>query len=436
MIRHLLLAALTLAAPLAHAIEITPRVTEAGHEVWVVEDSAIPLVALQFHFKGGAQLDQAGKRGETNLMVALLDEGAGARDARDFARAKEELAAEFHFRASDDSISVSARFLSEEMTPAMALLTDALNRPRFDADALERVRRQVIAGLRSSAEDVDDKADRAFWAGAFGDDPYGTDLSGTEESVAVLTRDDLSAAHQRALSSGAVHIAVAGDVDWEVLAPLIDAALAPLPEATPALPAPVEPNFNGSITVVPHDSPQSVIRFGQPGLMRDDPDFLTAFVLDRIIGGGFDGRLMQSLRTDRGLTYGVWTALVPRDRAASYIGGLSVPNDRADEAVEVLRDIWSDLAVSGVTEAELERAKTYLTGAYPLRFDGNGQISMILAAMQSQGLTATYPEIRNDLVDAITLDDVNTLAAKLLKPEALSITIAGQPEGVVASDND
>ena len=183
--------------------------------------------------------------------------------------------------------------------------------------------------------------------------------------------------------------------------------------------------------MVPFDVPQSVAIFGHEGIARDDPDFFAAFVLNEILGGGgFEARLMEEVREKRGLTYGVYSYLVPKDHAALYLGRVSSANDRIAEAIEVIRDEWSRMAEAGVTEEELEIAKTYLTGAYPLRFDGNGPIANILVGMQMDDLPVDYVNTRNAKIEAITLDDIKRVAARVLKPEALHFVVVGQPEGL------
>jgi zinc protease len=285
--------------------------------------------------------------------------------------------------------------------------------------------------IRSDAQDPDTMVGAAFNSMVFGDHPYGSAIEGTEESVAALTRDDLIAAHRGALARDRVYVGAAGDISAEELAVVLDKLLADLPETgTPQAEA-VTVSTDAGVTVVPFDVPQSVAIFGHEGIARDDPDFFAAFVLNEILGGGgFEARLMQEVREKRGLTYGVYSYLVPKDHAALYLGRVSSANDRIAEAIQVIRDEWSRMAETGVTEEELQIAKTYLTGAYPLRFDGNGRIANILVGMQMDDLPVDYVNTRNAKIEAITLDDIKRVAARILKPEALHFVVVGQPEGL------
>lgn len=428
----LLAAALTLAALPARAqTDLTEVTSPGGVDAWLVQEETLPFVALELRFEGGAALDPDGAEGGMNLMMALLDEGAGDLDAQAFAAAREDLAARFSFSASQDHVSVSARFLTENRDAAVDLLRSALVEPRFDADAMARVRAQVISGIRSDARDPNALASRHFDSVAFGDHPYGRPTDGTEDSVAALTEDDLIAAHQATLSRDRVHVGAAGDISADDLGAILDRLLGDLPAQGAPDPAKVRPQFDGGVTVVPFDGPQSVIRFGHEGLSRDDPDFIPAFVVNQVLGGGrFGTRLMRELRTERGLTYGVYTALSPMRLSALIQGRLSVGNSDAAETVELLREQWARLAGEGPTEEELDRIKTYLTGEFPLRFDGNASIAQILASFQSQGLPASYLEERNALVEAVTPEEARAVAARLFDPERLHFVVVGQPEGL------
>lgn len=195
------------------------------------------------------------------------------------------------------------------------------------------------------------------------------------------------------------------------------------PQANVTIPA--------GITVVDFPTPQSVALFGQPGIAQNDPDFFTALVLNQVLGGGgFESRLMDEVREKRGLTYGVYSYLASRDLANVYMGSVSSSNDRIAEAIAVIREEWEKAAAEGLSEKELQDAKTYITGAYPLRFDGNGPIANILVGMQMLGLPIDYIATRNDKVEAVTLDDVKRVADELLDPEGLHFVVVGQPVGL------
>jgi zinc protease len=419
------------AFPAFAEVEIQEVTSPGGLKAWLVEEHSIPFVALEIRFRGGASLDAPGKRGAINLMTGLLEEGAGDMDARAFAKAQESLASSFNFDVSDDSLSVSARFLSENREDSVTLLRAALLEPSFSEEAIERVRGQVLSIIKSDLKDPNDIARHKFDEIAFGDHPYASDLNGTVDSVSALTRDDLVAAHRAVLAQDRIYVGAVGDITPEELGRLLDRLLGDLPETGAPMPPRAEVAIPGGITVVDFPTPQSVAVFGQRGIKQSDDDFFAATVLNHVLGGGsFESRLMEEVREKRGLTYGVYSYLVPRDLAETYQGSVSSANDRIAQAIQVVRDEWAKIAAEGVTEEELRDAKTYITGAYPLRFDGNAPIANILVGMQMLGLPIDYIATRNDKVEAVTLADVKRVAGELLDPDGLHFVVVGQPEGL------
>lgn len=436
--RSLLAGLLTLflALPAMAEVKIQEVVSPGGITAWLVEDHSIPFTAVQFGFRGGTSLDAPDKRGAVYLMSGLIEEGAADLDARAYARELESLAASFSYDASADAVAVSARFLTENRDQVVDLLYDTLHKPRYDQEAIDRVRAQVISGLRSDEKDPGDIAGRTFRSMTYGDHPYGSEGKGTVATVSALTRDDIVAAHKAVFARDRLFVGAVGDITPEDLGKLLDHLLLDLPETGAAIPGNAEVTINGGITVVPFDTPQSVAVFGQPGIHRDDDDFFAAYVMNNILGGGsFESRLMDEVREKRGLTYGVYSYLVPRDLANVYMGSVASSNDRIAEAIDVISAEWDRMRRDGVTEKELNDSKTYLTGAYPLRFDGNSQIAGILTGMQMQGLPIDYINTRNDKVNAVTLADVNRVAAKLLDPNHLHFVVVGMPEGLESTTN-
>ncbi|MWB76811.1 insulinase family protein [Pseudooceanicola sp. 216_PA32_1] len=417
-------------------VNIQEVTTPGGITAWLVEDHTIPFTALELRFRGGASLDLPGKRGATYLMTGLLEEGAGDLDARAFAREMEGLAAGFNYNVYDDALTVSAKFLTENRDQAVDLLRSTLIDPTFAPDDIERVRAQVASILRSNLTDPDDIASAAFDTRTYGDHPYATQKEGTLDSLAGLTREDLVTAKANAMALDRIYVGVVGDISAEELGPMLDHLLGDLPATGAPMPERADPMFDGGTHVVPFDTPQSVALFGQKGISQDDPDFFAAYLLNVILGGGgFESRLMHEVREKRGLTYGVYSYLVGKDQADVWMGSVSSANDRIADAIKVIRDEWTRMAQDGATEEELAAAKKYLTGAYPLRFDGNGPIANIIVGMQMQGMPIDYAATRNDRINAVTLDDVNRVAKELLDPDALTFVVTGQPERLTETSN-
>jgi zinc protease len=423
--------ALMTAQPLRAEVNIIQVTSPMGIKAWLLEDHTIPFTALNIRFLGGTSLDSAGKRGATNLMTALLEEGAGPLNAQGFAAARDDLAARFSFSADADGISISAQFLTENKDRALALLADALQHPRFDQDALDRVRAQVLSIIASDAKDPAKIVTKLSAFAIYGNHPYGIDDTGTADSVLNLTRDDMVAAHSAALAQDRMIIAAAGDITAADLGAALDALLGGLPKMGAPMPPRANPSYSGTILVQEFPSPQSVVQFLQIGIGINDPDFLAASLVNEILGGRrFSARLMTELRDKRGLTYGVRTGLASMQYANSFGGSFEASNDKVAEAVTVLREEWAKIATGDISQAEFDAAQTYMIGAYPLRFDGNGAIASILVGMQINGFDIDYPKTRNEKVRALTLTDAQRVARRLFQPDALKITVVGQPTGL------
>jgi zinc protease len=430
-----LFAALLFTLPASAEVRIQEVTSPGGFTAWLVEEHSLPFTALEIRFRGGGTLDTPGKRGALNLMTGLIEEGAGGMDARGFAEAREALAASFDFDLDDDTLSVSARFLTENRDAAVALLHLALTEPRFDTDAVERVRGQVISHLRNRDTDPDDLASTAFDRLAFGEHPYATYYGGTVDSVRALSRADVVEAYERAITRERIYVAAVGDITADELGALVDVLFDGLPETGATLPTKAEFGLAGGTTVIPFETPQSVARFGHAGIDPDDPDYFAAYVVNEIFAGaGFNSRLMEEVREKRGLTYGVGAYLVGMDQANLLYGHVASANETMAETIAVIRAEWARIGTDGVTQEELSAAQTYLTGAYPLRFDGNATIAQIMVAMQLVGKPIDYIASRNDNINAVTLEQANRVAAQLYQPDALHFVVVGQPEGVKAAE--
>ena len=431
MIRALFVALVGLALPAHAEMQITPVTSPGGITAWLVEDHNIPFTALEIQFRGGTSLDAPGKRGAVNLMTSLIEEGAGDMDSRAFAEARDALAASFSFSPGQDSIGVSARFLTENRDQVITLLREALINPTFEQSAIDRVREQVLSNLRSDEKDPDTLASNALNRLAFGDHPYGSNGDGTIEAVTALTRDDIIAAHKGALARDRIYVSAAGDITAAELGPLLDRLFGDLPATGTPFPTRAPWLLEPGVTVIDFPTPQSTVLFGHVGIPRDDPDFFAAFILNEALGGGrFTARLMSEIREKRGLTYGIGSYLVGKDQAEMYLGQFSASNDKVAEAIAVVRAEWSRIATEGLTPDELATTKTYLTGSYPLRFDGNGPIASILVGMQMDDMPIDYAVTRNARIEAVTMDDIRRVAKRLYLPDALQFVVVGQPTGL------
>ena len=423
-------------APASLAQSETTRIqrviSPGGIEAWLVHDTTLPLVAMEIAFIGGAAQDPADKPGVASLTSSLLDEGAGDLDSRAFQDRMAEKAIELRFDASRDSLGGSLRTLSENVDDAFALMALAVNAPRFDDEAVERIRQGQLAQLRRRLNDPSSLASLGWSAAAFPGHPYGRPVAGTLESVPTISRDDLKAFVGRTLARDNLKIAVVGDITAEKLGPALDAMFGALPAKAQLTPVPdVEPRGLGTDVVKTLDVPQTSIVFGGIGLKRDDPDFIPAFVLNHIFGGSaFSSRLFSEVREKRGLAYSVYSHLAPLDHTALILGGTATKNERAGESATLIRSEYQRLLTVGPSEEELEDAKSYLIGSFALRFDSSAKVASQLLQIQIDKLGIDYIDIRNQLVAAVTLDDVKRAAARLNEHPKLLFSLVGKPEGL------
>lgn len=430
----LLLFGLSLPA-LANGLDIKRFVTESGIEVWHVEEHSIPLIVLEAAWETGAVHDPVGKEGRALMMAALLDEGAGDLDAQAFQQKTDDLAVKLSFDAGQDTVDVSLKTLSENKEEAFALLKLALEEPRFDEEAVERIRAQLRASVASKLDRPGEIASRAWYRAALKGHPYARPSEGTPDSIAAIRREDIQEAHDTLLPRGKLLISVVGDIEAEELKRLVDETFGGLPASSGQESArEAEIAAAPQMEIIERDIPQSIIIFGHGGLKRDDPDFIPAYVMNYVLGGGgFTSRLMTEVREKRGLAYSVGSYLYPLRRAGLYVGQVATANESAGETLGLIRAEIARMAEEGVTEEELEDAKTYLTGSYPLRFDSNDKIAGQLLGMQIGGLPISYVSERNELINAVTREDIARVAKRVLKPDNLIVTVVGKPEGLEAA---
>jgi zinc protease len=420
----------------ANATKVQEVRSPGGITAWLVREPTIPLLSVKFSFRGGASLDQPGRKGTANLVSGLLDEGAGPYDSLAFQTRLQDLAVRLSFSAGRDSFSGSLRTLSANRDAAFELLRLALNEPHFEAEAVERIRRQIITGLVEDEEDPGAIAGRLWFATAFPDHPYGLPGDGTIESVKAVGVGDLRGFLDRALARDRLTIGVVGDISAAELGPLLDKTFGALPAQVAISQVPdIKPMGAGVMKVVHKSIPQSRVMFGAPGLKRNDPDWYAAYVLNYVLGGGgFASRLNEEVREKRGLAYSVYSYLYPMDHAAIHMGGVGTQNERVGEALTVIKEQIALAGENGVTEVELANAKTYLNGSFPLRLTSSGRIAGLLLAIQKENLGIDYMHRRASLINAVTMADIRRVAKRLLRPENLLIVVVGQPVGLTSSD--
>ncbi len=412
-------------------MEIQQITSPGGITAWLVEENSLPLVAMRFSFEGGSAQDPDGKPGVAHFLTTMLDEGAGELDAAAFQERMEDIALRMSFSAGRDSFYGNFQTLTENLDEAANLMHLAITEPRFDDAAVERMRKQLISSLSFAAKNPNQVAGTAWAETAFPNHPYGRPSKGTPETIAKVTAEDLKTYRDNVFSKQHLKVAVVGDIDAERLGKLLDKLFAELPETSKLEPVPnIEPAA-GRTEVIEMPIPQSVAIFGLKGLARKHEDFVPAFVMNHILGGGgFASRLMEEVREKRGLAYSVYSYLQPYDHAAIFAGSVATKNEKLSESISVIKAEIEKMASEGPSEEDLANAKSYLTGSYALRFDTSSKIASQLLGIQQEDLGIDYVNKRNEMINAVTLDEIKRVAADLLKPDNLIVVVAGRPQGL------
>lgn len=404
--------------------------TPGGIEIWHVRDNTLPMLSMEFSFRGGTAQDPADKPGVAYIATALLDEGAGNLDARAFQEQLEERAITLSFSTDRDWLRGSLKTLTENLDKSFELLSLALTTPRFDASEVERIKSQTLAMLRRRSTNPSNIAGERWFARAFPGHPYGQPQQGTVDSVPKITVADLRSHFANVVARSDLKIASVGAISGKELAVLVDRAFGKLPARSKLKPIPdAMPQALGEREIVDLDVPQTVITIGGIGLKRSDPDFIPAFVLNHILGGGsFSSRLYREVREKRGLAYSVYSYLAPYAHTGLFMSGVSTRNDRAAETLAIIVEEIRRLAAEGPGLDELAKAKSYLIGSFALRFDTSAKVAGQLLEIQMENLGIDYIDRRNSLVEAVTIEDVRRAAARLLKDARLLVTLVGRPK--------
>ena len=416
--------------------KIEKLVTPAGIELWFVRDDTLPIISLNFAFDGGASQDPADRAGLAYVTAAMLDEGAGELDAKAFQERLERRAISLSYSADRDTFRGSVRVLSEHRDEAFELLRLSLNAPRFDQEAIDRIRASILAAYKRALTNPDEIASLRWFEQAFPNHPYGRPVKGDEKSVAGIERSMLFGYVKKNLARSNLKIAVVGSIEADELMRLIDQAFAKLPAKADLADIPdAAPQSLGRREVIDLNIPQTTITFGGVGLKRKDPDFMPAFVLNHVLGGGsFSSRLYREVREKRGLAYSVYSYLATLDRSGLFMGGTSTRNDRAAETLQIIEQEIVRIAKDGPTAEELAQAKSYLTGSYLLHFDTSAKVASQMLEIQLEELGIDYFARRNSMVNAVSADDVRRAAKRFLTDSKLLVIMVGRPAALSKSN--
>ena len=412
----------------AHAVDIKTVTSSKGIKALLVEDYTVPLVALQFSFKGGASQDNEGKEGAANLLTTMLDEGAGDIESKEFQIKLDDVGMTYKFGAGRDYFTGGLKTLKSNASDSFELMRLMLNAPRFDAEPVGRMKAALTNGLQREKTDPRSIAGKALREAVFKTHPYSRPGNGTVESLDTITREDLVDYHKRVFARENLIIGVVGAISAGDLKSVLDKIFGDLPEKAGLNPVPEFKVETGGTVHVDLPVPQTSITFALPGIKRDDPNFYTAYLVNYVLGGGtFSSRLYEEVREKRGLAYGVYSYLGTYDHAGMIGAGSATGAQNAGKTVEIIKAEMARMAKEGPTAEELEKAKKYITGSYAIsNLDTSDKIASVLVAIQQADLGTDYIDKRADYISSVTLEDAKRVAKKLFAGKPTQITV-GKP---------
>ena len=421
----LLVAALALpaaAAPLAHR-EVLPN----GVVLLVAERPAIPIVVVRLYVRAGSVYDPRDAGGLANLTADLLTRGTARRTGPELDRAIEFVGGSLEGEAGRDGATVSLSVLKKDLKMGLDLLAEVLLAPAFPEPELKRRSEEIAGAIQRSEQDPGTVAARELALLLYPGHPYSRPAVGTIESVKRITREQVVGFYRENYRPDGAIVAVVGDVTRdEVRRELLARLGAWVALTAPRLvipPTPASPPVESR--VIHRDLTQATVSLARPGLRQDHPDYFSLMVANYVLGGGSASRLYTKLREERGLAYSVYSALGPGRYGASYFVGLQTRLDAVDEAVRLSREEMARMGREHVFPRELDLAKAYLIGSYPLRTDTSGKMAGLLVAVEEHQLGLDWPDRFKAGISRVTLADVKRVAAIYMDPATFSsVTVA------------
>ncbi len=412
------------------AVDIQTVRSDKGVEAWLVEDYTLPIVTIYFSFGGGSTQEPAELEGITRLMTGLFDEGAGDLDSEAFQEAMDLAGGRMSFDAGRDALYGSLSMLVDDKPRVLELARLAINDPRFDPEPVERIRGQILTSIRASERDPQRQGRDEFARALYGGHPYARSGAGTVETASAITPEDLHAFHGRLFARSDLNVAVVGAIDAETLKRELDLLFGDLPAEADLVPVEkVAPKLDQTVRF-DYPLPQAAIQLVYPGVERDDPEFFAAFLMNHVLGGGtFSSRLFTEVREVRGLAYGISSGISNSDYATSLSIGTSTRADRVEETLAVIEEEVAKLAAEGPSDKELDDAKRYVIGAYPINnLDSSASIARTLLEIQRSELGIDYIERRVDEIERVTIDQVREAARRVLTGEPAVLVIGPEAE--------
>jgi zinc protease len=431
----LAIAVFFVAAPSSQALDIKRMTLSNGAVLLVSEEHQLPMVTISIAFDAGVRRDPKGKEGLAELTARCLTQGTRGLTATEFNQKVDFMGSSIGVGANRDYATAGMTTLTKYQAETLKLLAGVLTTPGLrDAD-IERKRAEQIAGIKAEEEQPGYTASVAFITQLFGDSPYGHPDAGSTESVAKLTAEDVRGFYRDYYKLGSAVIAIAGDVHADDIKASLEQSLkglagtvAPQPEP-PALVVPAGIHLE----VVDRNVAQANIVLGFGGVARSNPDYYRLQVMNYILGGGgFSSRLMQVVRSKGGLAYSISSGFEPGKFPGSFAVVLQTKNQSANQAINLILQQLREIQEKPVTDAELDGAKKFLIGSFPLKIDHQSAIAGFMQQVELYGLGLDYADRYPKLIAAITKDDVQRAAREYLHPDAaILVAVANKNEAKI-----
>ncbi len=421
-----------------HLPPTTTTTLPNGVRVYAMEYHELPLVDFQVVVGSGAAQDPKGKEGLADLVSDMLRKGTATRSAQEIADAIDFVGGSLDAGADQDGTRISAEFMKSDLSLGLDLLADMLLEPAFSPAEVERLKSETIGELQAMKENPGALASRRFIELLYGDHPYGHPTSGWETSVSAITAEDVRAFYEAHYKPDNIIVIAVGDFDSARMTQLIGTKLSGWTgKAARAaeLPHPAPLKKRSLYLIDKPDSTQSQIRIGALGIQRTDPDYIPAVVANTILGGGFTSRLVEEIRVNRGLSYGVGSRFYAMRETGPFVLSTFTKSATTRETVKVALDVMEAFRRDGPTAEELEKARKYLKGAFAIGHQSPDSLADALSEIAFYNLPLDYYDNYLDRLASLTLEDVKRVAAARFPAEKLDIVVLGEA-GAVRKDLD
>jgi zinc protease len=424
----------------AQEIKLPPiqRTTlDNGLKLIVIEHHELPVVAFHVVLNSGSALDPPPKAGLADLTAGLLRKGTTTRSATQIAQEIDFVGGGLGAGSGLDATYATCQVLAKHFDVGLELLSDIVLNPTFKEDEIDRLRQQTLSGIKEKKSDPGSVAHEKFRKFVFGDHPYGQPAEGTEKSVAAIGRDDIVNFHRRHYVPNNAILAVVGDVEPQEAIKKVKARFSRWESGEVTRPDLVEPPAITGHQILLVDKPdltQTYIRLGHLGIERKNPDYFAVKLMNYILGGGgFASRLMDEVRSKRGLTYDVYCSFDYDKLKGAFEVETFTRNDSTAAAISAIIQQIKKIRADGVTDKELEDTKSFYSGYFPLQFETPGQIATEILNVELYGLGEDYLKNYRKNINAVTKEDVIMAARKYLNPDNMKLVVVSKASDVKSS---